>query len=261
MSTSALTLGYSANLYAAETKYEIIKQSRNKMYSFSAIGFPVMFYLIFGIMNRHAMIDGISVAKYLLASYCVFGVLGASLFGVGVNLAIERGQGWLELKQASPMPPLAMLMAKSLSAATFALIVTGLLITCGVTLAGVHITPLEVLKLAAIVATGAIPFGAMGLLFGLLAPSNAAPGVINLVYIPMAFCSGLWMPLEMLPHWIQKIAPFLPSYHLSQLAFRALGFQDIGNSSVASHWMALAGFTMLFLGIGWMTYRRANMKA
>jgi ABC-2 type transport system permease protein len=260
MATAALPLSYSANLYASETKYEILKQLRNKMYSFSAIGFPVMFYLVFGIMNRHADIDGISVAKYLLASYCVFGVLGASLFGVGVNLAIERGQGWLELKQASPMPPLAMLTAKCLSAACFALAVTALLILAGVTLAGVHISPLEILKLAGIVIAGAVPFGAMGLLFGLLAPANAAPGVVNLFYIPMAFCSGLWMPLEMLPHWIQKIAPFLPSYHLAQLAFRALGFQPDGMSTMA-HWNALLGFTLVFLGIGWVTFRRASMKA
>jgi ABC-2 type transport system permease protein len=261
MSTTTLPLSYSANIYAAEAKYEILKQSRNRMYAFSSIGFPIMFYLIFGIMNRHETISGISAAKYLLASYCVFGVLGASLFGVGVNLAMERGLGWLELKQASPMPPLAMLLAKSITAATFALIVTGLLILCGITLAGVHITPLEVLKLASIVAVGAIPFGAMGLLFGLLAPANAAPGLMNVFYIPMAFCSGLWMPLILLPHWIQKVAVFLPSYHLAQLAFHALGFQEDPNFSYVQHWTALAGFTMLFLGIGWMTYRRANMKA
>jgi ABC-2 type transport system permease protein len=69
------------------------------------------------------------------------------------------------------------------------------------------------------------------------------------------------MPLILLPHWIQKVAVFLPSYHLAQLAFHALGFQEDPNFSYVQHWTALAGFTMLFLGIGWMTYRRANMKA
>jgi ABC-2 type transport system permease protein len=260
MSTNALTLRYSANLYASETKYEILKQIRNKMYSFSAIGFPVMFYLIFGVMNRHATIAGGGVSKYLLASYCVFGMLGASLFGVGVNLAIERGQGWLELKQASPMPPLALLLAKSLSAASFALVITALLIFCGVTLAGVSITPLEIAKLSCIVVAGAIPFGSLGLLFGLVAPANAAPGIMNLIYLPMSFFSGLWMPLQFLPHWVQKIAPFLPSYHLSQLAFNALGFPMDGMSA-AAHWSALAGFSMIFLGIDWIAYRKANMKA
>jgi ABC-2 type transport system permease protein len=260
MATAALSLRYSANLYASETKYEVLKQVRNKMYSLSAIGFPVMFYLIFGVALRHADIGGISVAKYLLGSYCIFGIMGTALFGVGVNIAVERGQGWLELKQASPMPPLALLMAKCLSSVTFALVVTGLLVLCGVTLAGVHITAMEILKLAAIVSAGAIPFGALGLIFGLLAPANAAPGLVNLIYLPMAFASGLWMPIMFLPHWVQKVALWLPSYHLAQLAFRGLGFPQDGMSSLA-HWTALAGFTMVFLGVAWIAYSRGNMKA
>ena len=94
MTANALTLRYTANLYATETKYELVKQLRNRIYCFSAIGFPIMFYVLFGIvMNREVIIHGVSLAKYLMASYCVFGMLGAALFGVGVNFAIERGSG------------------------------------------------------------------------------------------------------------------------------------------------------------------------
>jgi ABC-2 type transport system permease protein len=260
MATTALPLSYTVGAYSAETKYEILKQSRNRMYAFSAIGFPVMFYLLFGVANRHVDIAGISVAKYLLASYCIFGIMGAALFGVGVNFAIERGQGWLELKQASPMPPLAIVIAKSLSSCAFALVIVALLVLCGVLFAGVHITTLQVLKLAAVVVAGALPFGAFGLIFGMLAPANAAPGLVNIIYLPMAYASGLWFPIMYLPHWVQKIAPMLPSYHLAQLGYRALGFSGDAMSNSA-HWNAIAGFTLLFLGIDWILFRYASMKA
>lgn len=260
MATNALPLSYTIRAYTAETKYEILKQVRNRMYAFSAIGFPVMFYLLFGVANRHADIGGFSAAKYLLGSYCVFGIMGAALFGVGVNFAIERGQGWLELKQASPMPPLAIVIAKSLSSCAFALVIVALLVICGLAFAGVHVTALEVLKLAGVVVAGALPFGAMGLIFGMLAPANAAPGIVNIIYLPMAFASGLWIPLMFLPHWVQKIALFLPSYHLAQLAFRALGF-TADTMSAASHWNALAGFTLLFLGVDWILFRYSSMKS
>lgn len=258
--TAALTLSYSANLYASETKYEVLKQVRNRIYCFSAIGFPVMFYLLFGVTNRAASVNGVSFAKYLMASYCCFGMLGAALFGVGVNFAIERGQGWLEVKQASPMPPPALLLAKTVSSACFAFTVSVLLIVIGHFAGGVHLTALETIKLLAVVVAGAVPFGAMGLIFGLVAPANAAPGLMNLFYLPMAFCSGLWVPLSILPHWVGRIAPFLPSYHLAQLAFRAIGF-SMDNIPSSTHWMALAGFSLIFLGIGWIAFRRANMKA
>jgi ABC-2 type transport system permease protein len=219
-----------------------------------------MFYLLFGITNKAATVHGISFAKYLMASYCCFGMLGAALFGVGVNFAIERGSGWLEVKQASPMPPPALLLAKTVSSACFALVVSVLLIIIGHFAANVHLTAIETIKLLGVVVVGAIPFGAMGLIFGLIAPPNAAPGLMNLFYLPMSFFSGLWLPLAFLPPWVSKIGVFMPSYHLTQLAFRAVGF-SMDNIPSSTHWMALAGFTLIFLGIGWIAFRRANMKA
>jgi ABC-2 type transport system permease protein len=260
MTANALTLSYSANLYATETKYEVIKQTRNRIYCFSAIGFPLMFYFLFGITNQAATVHGISIAKYLLASYCVFGMLGAALFGVGVNFAIERGNGWLEVKQASPMPPPALLLAKTVSSACFALVVSVLLIILGHFAAHVHLTALETAKLLGVVVAGAIPFGALGLIFGLIAPANAAPGLMNILYLPMSFFSGLWIPLNFLPPWVGKIGLFMPSYHLAQLAFRAVGF-SMDSIPSSTHWLALAGFTCIFTGIGWIAFRRANMKA
>jgi ABC-2 type transport system permease protein len=260
MATTALSFRYTANLYFSETKYEILKQSRNRMYAFATLAFPLMFYGLFGLTNKFASVNGVTFAKYLMASYCVFGMLAAALFGVGVNLAVERGQGWLEVKQASPMPPLAMLMAKTLSSACFALTVSCLLMLLGRFAGGVHMTAFEVVKLLGVIAAGAIPFGAMGLVFGLIAPSTAAPGLINLFYLPMSFCSGLWVPLQVLPEWVSKIAIWLPAYHLAQLAFRAVGF-TMDDIRTSTHWEALAAFTIFFLTLGWVAYRRANMKA
>ena len=43
---------YTANLYFSETKYEILKQSRNRMYAFATLAFPLMFYGLFGLTNK-----------------------------------------------------------------------------------------------------------------------------------------------------------------------------------------------------------------
>ena len=39
----------------------------------------------------------------------------------------------------------------------------------------------------------------------------------------MSFLSGLWIPFEALPPIVKAIAPFLPAYHLGQLALGAIG--------------------------------------
>jgi ABC-2 type transport system permease protein len=52
---------------------------------------------------------------------------------------------------------------------------------------------------------------------------NAAPAVANLIYLPLSFASGLFMPLSQLPSFVQQVAPYLPSYHYAQLAWSAVG--------------------------------------
>ena len=112
MSTAAITRLLPATpnsvntlrIFRKETKYEFLKLMRTKSFSLSTIGFPVMFYLIFGIANRNATAGNIHIAKYMLGGYACFGLIGPALFGIGVGLAGELAAGWLELKRASPMP-------------------------------------------------------------------------------------------------------------------------------------------------------------
>ncbi len=53
---------------------------RTRSFSLATIGFPVMFYVIFGLSNRNAYEGNIHVAKYMLAGYACFGLIGAHAF-------------------------------------------------------------------------------------------------------------------------------------------------------------------------------------
>ena len=130
-------------IYFNEARFELLKLSRNRSYLFSMIGFPVVFYLLFGVTNKDAVFHGHTIARYLLAGYSCFGAMGSSLFGIGAGLAFERGHGWLEMKRASPMPAAAYLLAKLCVSITFAVGITLLLMILGTAMAGVHITTME----------------------------------------------------------------------------------------------------------------------
>jgi ABC-2 type transport system permease protein len=253
------TLGRTLTIYGKESKYEFLKLLRLKAFSLSTIGFPLMFYLIFGVANRHNFDVSFSISRYLLAGYCCFGMLGASLFGFGVGIANERGQGWLEVKQASPMPPMAYLVAKLLAAMAFSMIVAVLLIIMGITMAEVHVTAAEIAKLLLTNLVGAIPFCSMGMIIGLTAKANAAAGIVNLIYLPLSFCSGLWMPLNVLPKLVQRVAPLLPTYHIAQLSLHTVGYAQ--SSRYWIHWQVLVGFTLVCLGVAQYLMRHSESRA
>ena len=247
-------------IYLKEAKYEFLKLLRLPIYSLSTILFPVMFYVLFGLLlNRGHEQGGVIVAVYLLATYGTFGVMGASLFGFGAGLASERGLGWLEVKRASPMPPFAYFFAKTIVCMTFSLIIILILLTLGVLLGGVQISIATALKLIATLVIGASAFCAMGMAIGYFAGPNSAPAIVNLLYLPMSFASGLWIPIDMLPRFLQKFAPFLPPYHLGQLALGVVGVPMA--HSALGHWQSLAGFTLICLGIARIGFQRSEDKS
>ena len=247
-------------LFGNETKYEFLKLWRAKSFSLSVIGFPVMFYALFGIANRGNYDGGTEVSKYMLAGYCCFGMIGAALFGIGVGLGSERAAGWLELKRASPMPPMAYLIAKCITAQAFGVIIVGVLVGVATVFGGVRLSVGELAGLLSMAIVGTVPFAAMGLLVALLVPPAAAPGVVNLIYLPMSFMGGLWIPIHFLPKWLQKIAPSMPTYHLAQLMETVFGYQK-ADSVASHHWLALAGFLMLMLGLSWAVFHRAEQDS
>ena len=241
--------------YVLEAKYECLKQLRMPAYAIPAITFPVMFYLLFGVMFGGGRPAGsTTVATYMLATYGTFGVIGCALFGFGVGVAVERGQGWMTLKRATAMPPFAYFVAKLVMASLFGAIIVCLLSIVGVTLGDVTLPPGTWIRLLLTLTAGTIPFSALGLAMGYLAGPNSAPAIVNLIYLPLSFASGLWIPIEMLPAFMKNLAPFLPPYHLAQLALAAVG---TGRGAPAwSHVLALAGFAAIGLALAAVAYRR-----
>lgn len=258
--TPRRSFSQSLSLYAKEAKYELLKNLRIPVYAISTVVLPLMFYLLFGIVLGHSKAVGPNDnAIYMLATMGCFGVMAAALFGFGVSLAIERGQGWLRVKRASPMPVGAYFMAKLFAAMVFSTAIMLLLLAVGYAFGGVHLAASNAAALVGILIAGSIPFSAMGLAIGYFAKPNSAPAVVNLIYLPMSFCSGLWIPMFMLPHGLQVFAKFLPAYHLAQLALNQVGL-GMNPTSAWGHVEALVAFTLLSLGLAAWGYRRDEGK-
>ena len=201
-----------------------------------------MFYLLFGVLLGGK--GGPVAAQYLLAGYGVFGVIGVALFGFGVTVALDREQGLLTLKRAQPMPPGAYLVAKMAMALLFAAIILLLLAALAAGVAHVQLSAAQWAAWAATCLVGVLPFSALGLWLGTLVGGRGAPALINLVYLPMAFLSGLWVPLTMLPKLLQTLAPAWPAYHLAQVAQQAVGVG--AGRPLGLHLAVLAAITAVF---------------
>lgn len=234
-------------VYLREAVYSFWSLARLPAFALPTLLFPAMFYLFFGVLFGHG-----DHGAYFLAMYATFGVIGPALFGFGVGVAVERERGILALKRVLPLPAAAYFFARCAMSALFALVIVIILAVMAATLSGVRLPLHAWLTLAGVLTAGTLPFCALGLAVGLFVGGQAAAAVINLIYLPMAFFSGLWVPIRLLPHVLQPFAAALPAYHLGQLAMAAVGLGGRGNPLVHVGYLAVfSAFCLLIALHGW----------
>jgi len=243
------------NIYIMEAKTETTRLFRTPGFSIPTILFPLMFYTFFGIlfsMNKATM------PTYLMATYATFGVIGPALFSFGVGIAIERGQGWFDLKEISPMPASAYIISRIILTLIFSLIIIILLFLLGAVFGEVRLFRSQWLLMMITLLLGSLPFCAIGMTLGLYLKASSAPATVNLIYLPMGFLSGLWLPITFLPDFMQQFANLLPPYHLAQLVLKIVGM-DIG-APIFLHIGILAAYTLVFMFLALKAYNKKDKQ-
>jgi ABC-2 type transport system permease protein len=241
-----------------QTASELRIRWRIPAFSLTNLALPLVFFTFFGLpFATLTRPDGVSVGAYLLASFGAYAVGSVMVYSFGIGVDNERGQMIDLLLRATPLPPLVHVVAKALTALVFGLLSLVLLIAYGALVAGVAQSATVWLTVIGRLLAGSLPFIALGFFIGYTAGPHAAPAVANLVYLPLAFASGLFVPLTQLPAFVQAIAPYLPTYHYAQLAWSAVGAPAEG-LGVSLLW--LGGYTVLFFAAAMRAYRREERR-
>lgn len=242
----------------AQTRCELLMRWRVPAFSVTILVLPIVFFVFFGLpVAKLARADGVSIGAYLLASFGAYAVGNVMVYGFGIGVANERAMKIDRLMRASPLPPLVVMAAKVLTALVFALVALVLLIGFGVVAGGIQ-QPFTVWAIViARLLAGSLPFIALGFAIGYWAGPHAAPALANLIYLPLSFASGLFVPINQLPEFVQRLAPFLPSYHYAQLAWSALG---AGSETLGTSLLWLAGYTALLSMLAIRAYRREERE-
>jgi ABC-2 type transport system permease protein len=152
------------------------------------------------------------------------------------------------------MPVSAYFVAKIVMSLVFGAVIYGLLSVVGLLFGGVDLGVGQWLSLGAVLLIGVLPFCALGLWIGSMVSGQAAVAIVNLVYLPMAVLSGLWIPLFVFPKLLQDLAVLWPAWHLSQMALGVVG--QIDGVPMAMHALVLVLMSALFLVLAALALRR-----
>jgi len=239
---------------------EILKTIRVPMFAISLFVLPAMLYALFVMPSvDDIQSSGVSVGKYTMPSFSIYVVMTSGVFSAAIGIASERSMKWNLLLRATPMRPASYFAAKFSMEYLTGFGAVAFLFAFGWLVARIELSFTLWIQLLLIATVAMTPFIAIGLWLGYAVGPQAAAGVSNLIVLPLSFMSGLFVPVDDLPQFVQDhIAPYMPSYHAGQLGWHLVGAGD--TTSVPVHILWLAGYTAVFVALAIVFYRRDEGK-
>ncbi|GHJ47291.1 transport permease protein [Catellatospora sp. TT07R-123] len=246
--------------YAALTRASYKATVRDATTLFFTFAFPLVFLVIFGLIfrGREVADTGHGYVDFIAPGVLSWGLASAALFGVAFTLMQWRADDLLRIIRLSPASILSVVGSRYVVALGIG--VAQSLLFVGVAMLpvfGMRPDPTWPLALP-VMLLAVTSFLALGLIVGSRANTpEAVAGIANFIVVPMAFLSGSFYPLELMPDWLQAISRALPLRYVNDgMAYALSGQGDMNDYLLACG--ALVGYSVVFAVIGVRTFRWSN---
>jgi ABC-2 type transport system permease protein len=183
------------------------------------------------------------------------GIFGSMFVGFGIIAEIRYGT--VERMRVTPASRLGLLLGRILRD-TLVLLVQAVLLTLIAVAFGLRVPALGALITVGIVGLLGIALSSLSYAAGLwLKSEDALAPLLNMVSVPVLLLSGILLPMELAPRWLQTVADFNPFFHVveaSRAAFRG----DLGDLSLVFGIVAAAVLAVAGLAVATLTFQRES---
>ncbi|WP_037303300.1 ABC transporter permease [Amycolatopsis orientalis] len=195
---------------------EIKRIIRSPQFAVFTIGMPLAMFLVFGgIFGARELAPGISTATVTMVNMAAYGAMTAALF-TGTRVATERTDGWQRTLRLTPMRAPGYLLVK-VSAGLFVALPVLLVIFAAGMIRGIRLETGQWLAIFGALWLGTLPFAVLGLMIGLFGKGDTVQAVAGALMLPLGMFGGLWIPLQVLPGWMDTAAHLMPTYWLGEI--------------------------------------------
>jgi ABC-2 type transport system permease protein len=208
----------------AQTRAAIVVALRTPRTLVFTIFFPLLFLVLFnsifvkGGAQTVTLPTGLklSAQSYFTAGIVAYSVALSTFTTLAVSVTTQRERGQLKRLRGTPMPAWTFIVAQVLRATAQALVMTALLVSIGALVYGVEFPGSSFLGFLVYVALGTAVLCTLGIAITPFTPTvEAASTIAPFSVVILAFVSGVWIPVDQLPHWLEQVGRIFPLFHLS----------------------------------------------
>jgi ABC-2 type transport system permease protein len=213
---------------------------------FFGLIFPALVLVVIGMVFPGATepnpeLGGRSLVEIYAPASITLGLATAALSLLPAGLGGDREKGILRRLSATPAHPRALVAAHFAVQFVMATIAAFGAILIGITAFGIPFPESPGWFLVSYV-LGAISLLSLGLLIGSMVPTaNSGQAFGMLLYFPLLFFAGVYIPLEVMPEAVRTVSMYTPS----GAAVQALSASWMGEVPAASSLLALAGYVVI----------------
>ncbi len=204
-------------LFAREVAVQQRLFWRSREAAFFTFLLPILFLVLLGSVYGDDEIEGIAASTYLVAGLLGYGIVATAFAGLAITLVLRRESGVLKRIRGTPLPA-----AVYLAAVIASTLVVIALEACAQVLVGRFLLdaawPRSPALLALVALFGAAAFAALGIaVTGAVRSAEGSSAVVNAVYLPLAFISGVFYSVDALPRFLEALASVSPLTYLLRL--------------------------------------------
>ncbi len=201
--------------------------------------FPILMFLTFWLGRNLPL----SVALPGLAALTVF--FGSSSIAV-TTLALERAKNTFDTQISMPVPLIFLIIGKTIASCIYGFVITIIPISI---LALIAKSPTNYFMFLTALTASSLCSSGLGMLLAATAKRvHEAMTPLNIIRIPMMFISGIFLPIESFPRYLQIIAYLMPLTYVVDSLKYSLIMQGTVKSYITDM-VALIIFSAVFLVI------------
>jgi ABC-2 type transport system permease protein len=195
---------------------DVLRFTRDRARIVASMGQPLLFLVIFGSGLSASLgagvtqqLGNVSYVRFLFPGIVGMAVLFTAIFSA-ISILWDREFGFLREVLVAPVSRAAVVLGKALGGSTIAMLQGALLLILAPFI-GVHLDPLVVIELLALMFVIAFAVTSMGILVASrLQTMESFQMIINFLVMPMFFLSGAFFPLRGLPGWMSALTRLDP---------------------------------------------------
>lgn len=206
-----------------QTRYALISTSRNPRAVIFSLAFPVILLVMFNEIFIKSG-DTVKVAGETVAGSAYF-TAGMIAYSMGllcftqplVALTAQRERGQLKRMRGTPVPSWTFITAQVLRSVLLAAAIGAVMLAMGVVFWNVDLTAKTLPGFAIMLLLGTGSLCALGVAMTAFTTTEDTASTIGpFTMVMLSFISGIFIPIDQLPSWLQEIGRIFPLYHLTQ---------------------------------------------